>query len=102
MKAVLLAVLVAAVPAQVLAAGPFDGTWKIDVGTVQPPTKPKVYLLQGGSYSCRSCAAPFTVPADGAPHAISGNPYVDSVALKVGCFHPWFILYNIPGWIKRF
>jgi hypothetical protein len=83
MKAILLAALVAAIPVQVLAAGPFDGTWKIDVANVAPPTKPNVYLLLSGEYSCRSCAPPFTVPADGAPHAISDNPYVDSVAIKV-------------------
>lgn len=83
MKAILLAALIAAVPVQALAAGPFDGTWKIDVANVAPPTKPNVFLLQGGNYSCRSYAPTFTVPADGAPHAISGNPYVDSVAIKV-------------------
>jgi hypothetical protein len=87
MKAILLAALAAAIPAQVLAAGPFDGTWRIDVANVAPPDKPNVYLLQGGTYSCRSCAAPFTIPADGAPHAISGNPYVDSVTIKVADAH---------------
>ncbi len=83
MKAILLAGLVAVVPVQVLAAGPFDGTWKIDVANVAPPTKPNVYLLLSGEYSCRSCAPSFTIPADGAPHPISGNPYVDSVAIKI-------------------
>src|ERR1700749_4509343 len=83
MKAILLVALVAAVPVRVLAAGPFDGTWKIDVANVAPPSKPNVYLLQGGKFSCSSCAPPFTIPADGAPHAISGNPYVDSVAIKI-------------------
>ena len=83
MKAIHLAALLAVAPAQVLAASLFDGTWKINVGTVQPPDKPNVFLLQGGSYSCRSCAPTFTVPADGAAHPIAGNPYVDSVAIKV-------------------
>ena len=83
MKAILLAALVVATSAPALAASPFDGTWKIDVANVTPPTKPNVYLLLGGKYSCRSCTPPFTVAADGAAHAISGNPYVDSVAIKV-------------------
>ncbi|HTT98907.1 MAG TPA: hypothetical protein VMF58_12720 [Rhizomicrobium sp.] len=83
MKPFLLAALVAAVSTPVLAAGPFDGTWKIDVASVAPPSKPNDFLLQNGSYSCRSCAAPFTVPADGVAHAISGDPYVDSVAIKI-------------------
>jgi hypothetical protein len=82
-KAILLAALFVIASAPVLAASPFDGTWIINVGTVQPPDKPNVFLLQGGSYSCRSCAAPFTIPADGAAHAIAGNPYFDSVAIKV-------------------
>jgi hypothetical protein len=83
MKAHLLAAIVALAPATVLAASPFDGTWKIDTGTAHAPDKPNVFLLQGGSYSCRSCAVPFTIPADGAPHAVSGNPYVDSVQIKI-------------------
>jgi hypothetical protein len=83
MKAHLLAAIVALSPTMALAASPFDGTWKINVGTVQPPDKPNVYLLQDGRYSCRSCAPNFTIPADGAAHAIAGNPYVDSVAIKV-------------------
>jgi hypothetical protein len=82
-KAILLAALVAAIPLQVRAAGPFDGTWKIDVANVTPPTRPNVYLLLSDKFSCRSCAPPFTIAADGAPHAISGNPYVDSVAIRV-------------------
>lgn len=83
MRAIHLAAFFAVVSAPVLAASPFDGTWKIDVGTVQPPDKPNVFLLQDGSYSCRSCAPTFTIPADGAAHAVAGNPYVDSVAIKV-------------------
>jgi hypothetical protein len=83
MKAILLAALVVVVSAPALAASPFDGTWKINVGAVAPPDKPNVFLLQGGNYSCPSCAAPFTIPADGTAHAVTGNPYVDSEAIKV-------------------
>ncbi|HXL98489.1 MAG TPA: hypothetical protein VN932_01060 [Rhizomicrobium sp.] len=83
MRAILLAACFAMVSAPVLAAGPFDGTWKINVGTAPPPDKPNVFLLQDGRYSCRSCAPTFTVPADGAAHAVAGNPYIDAVAIKV-------------------
>jgi hypothetical protein len=82
-RAIHLAVFFAVVSTPVLAASPFDGTWKINLGTAQPPDKPNVFLLQGGSYSCLSCAPNFTIPADGAAHAIAGNPYIDSVAIKV-------------------
>lgn len=78
---VLIAALLLPLPA--LAASPFDGTWKIAVGTVKPPDKPNVFQLQDGTYSCTSCAAPFTVAADGAAHPIAGNPYVDSVAIRI-------------------
>ena len=83
MKAILLAALVAATPAPVLAASPFDGTWKINLGAVQPPDKANDLLLQGGSYSCSSCAPPYTIPADGTAHPIAGNPYIDTVTIKV-------------------
>jgi hypothetical protein len=83
MKAVLLASLVGLIAQPALAASAFDGTWKIDVANLAPPSKPNAYLLQDGKFSCRSCAAPFTISADGAAHAISGDPYVDSVAIKI-------------------
>ncbi len=83
MKAILFAALVVAAPLPVLAASPFDGTWKINIGTVQSPDKTNDILLQGGSYSCRSCAPAYTIPADGAAHPVAGNPYIDTIAIKV-------------------
>src|SRR5207237_209624 len=56
---------------------------EFDLGTVQAPDKPNDFLLQDGNFSCRSCAPAFTIPADGAAHAIVGNPYFDNVAIKV-------------------
>jgi len=83
MKTLLLASLVGLIAAPALAASPFDGTWVVSLGTVQPPDKPNDFLLQDGNFSCRSCAPAFTVLADGAAHAITGNPYFDNVAIKV-------------------
>ena len=83
MKTVLLASLAALIAGPAFAASPFDGTWVVNLGTVQPPDKPNDFLLQGGDFSCRSCAPAFTVPADGAAHAIAGNPYFDNVAIKI-------------------
>ncbi len=71
------------VPALAGAQSPFDGTWKADLSKVNFPTKPDVFLLTGGMYSCKSCAPPYTVKADGADHAVTGHPYFDSVAIKV-------------------
>lgn len=65
------------------AASPFDGTWKIDLGTAKLPDKPDVFLLKDGVYECQSCAPAFKVKADGAFHPVTGQPYYDSVAIKV-------------------
>lgn len=65
------------------AASKFDGTWKFDVATQQVSTKPNVYLLTGGSYSCSTCVPAYTVKADGAFHPIAGNPYYDAIAVAV-------------------
>ena len=78
--AVALAVLM---PVAALAAGAWDGTWKADTNSAQMPKKPDVYLLKDGVYECKTCVPAEKVQADGADHAISGNPYVDSLAVKV-------------------
>nr|WP_295662734.1 hypothetical protein [Polymorphobacter sp.] len=65
------------------AASKFDGTWKFDVATMQLSTKPNVYLLTGGNYSCPSCVPAYTVVADGAFHPVVGVPYYDEVAVAV-------------------
>jgi endonuclease YncB( thermonuclease family) len=66
-----------------LAASPWDGTWKVDVSTAQMPKKPDVFLLQDGTYECKTCVPAENVKADGADHAIAGNPYIDSFAIKI-------------------
>jgi hypothetical protein len=71
------------VPAAALAASPFDGTWKADTNSAQMPKKPDVFLLQNGMYDCKTCVPAENVKADGADNAVSGNPYFDSVAIKV-------------------
>jgi hypothetical protein len=66
-----------------LAASLFDGTWKADVATAKPPTKPDVLLLQDGVFTCKSCVPSFTVKADGAFHPVTGMSYTDEIAVKV-------------------
>ena len=60
-----------------------DGTWKFDTSSAQMPTKPDVYLLKDGLFTCSTCTPPYTVAADGAPHAVAGSPYHDQVAVKL-------------------
>lgn len=77
----LLAATVLAVPS--FAQSPFDGTWKGDPKSFQMPTKPDTYLLQNGVYECQTCVPPVKIPADGAMHKISGNPYIDMMSIRV-------------------
>lgn len=75
------ALLTAVAPAT--AASRFDGTWKFDLATQKVSTKPSVYLLTGGSYTCSTCVPAYTVVADGAFHPVAGNPYYDEIAVAV-------------------
>jgi len=61
----------------------FDGTWKMDLSSTFSSTKPDVFVLLDGMYECKTCNPPYKVKADGADQAISGNPYIDTVAIKV-------------------
>lgn len=64
-------------------AGSIDGTWKADVSTTKWDQKPDELLLQNGKYDCKSCTPPVSVPADGAFHAVTGQPYFDQLSVKV-------------------
>lgn len=75
-------VLTCLVPALALAQSPFDGTWRVVPGSDQFPTKPDVYLLEGGVYHCPTCDPPLTIAADGAGHKITA-PCYDTVSVKV-------------------
>src|SRR5450432_3619786 len=84
MKLVILAGLLATlVPAGAMAQSAIDGTWKVDLDKVQMPKKPDVYLLQNGTYDCRTCAPPISVKADGTDQKVTGHPYYDTIALQV-------------------
>jgi hypothetical protein len=85
MKKLLLTGLLVALlaPAYAVAQSAFDGTWKIDVNKAQMPKKPDVYLLQNGTYKCKTCVPPISVKADGQDQAVSGHPYYDTIAVKV-------------------
>jgi len=73
----------ASLPLPALAQSAFTGTWKTDVSTFQAPKAPDIFSLKDNSYTCATCAPAYTVPADGAPHAVTGHPYYDAVAIKV-------------------
>jgi hypothetical protein len=70
-------------PMLAVAQSAFDGTWKIDMNKTHFPRKPDAYLLQNGTYECKTCTPPYSVKADGTDQRVSGHPYYDSVAIKV-------------------
>jgi|SRR5579862_1101760 len=85
MKALICGAMLCAVvaPAIALADSPIDGTWKADVNTAQMPKKPDIFVLKDGMYSCKTCVPPYTIKADGTDQTVKGNPYLDTVAIKV-------------------
>jgi len=66
-----------------IAAGPFDGTWKTQLDSVQFSNKPEVFELKQGVYTCSSCVPPISVKADGTDQKVSGHPYYDTTAVQV-------------------
>jgi hypothetical protein len=70
-------------PMPAAAQNAFNGTWKIDMNKVDFPRKPDVILLQGGMYTCKTCAPPYEIKADGTDQSVTGHPYFDTVAIKV-------------------
>lgn len=70
-------------PVAASAASAFDGTWKFSADHIQLPTKPVVYLLQDGQFSCKTCMASQAIKADGSEQKISGSASFDSGAVTV-------------------
>jgi hypothetical protein len=70
-------------PLVAMAQSPFDGTWKWDPSSVQWPAKPDVFLLQNGMYECKTCVPPVNVKADGTDQKVTGDPYSDTLSVKV-------------------
>jgi hypothetical protein len=70
-------------PALAPADSPFDGTWKGDLSTAKVSAKPDVFLLQDGTYTCKTCIPQVKLPADGNDHAVTGTPYYDLLNVSV-------------------
>jgi len=77
------AILFASLPALCAAQSVFDGTWKTDVTSVDFPAKPSVFVFKDGTYECKTCAAPAVVKTDGKDQKVVGDPYADTLAVKI-------------------
>ncbi|HTT83397.1 MAG TPA: hypothetical protein VMF67_07940 [Rhizomicrobium sp.] len=89
MRMIVVAALTGAalLPAQALAASPFDGTWKEDIASAKISQEPDVFLLKDGMFTCKTCVPSYTVKADGTDQPVSGNPYVDTIAVNATDMH---------------
>ncbi len=81
MKLKLAALFIA--PIIAFGASPLDGTWKFNPQKSQLPTKPQAYELTNGTYKCTTCVPAISVKADGKDQPITGDPYEDTIAVKV-------------------
>jgi hypothetical protein len=66
--------------------GGIEGTWKVDLASVQTESKPDELLLQDGKFTCKSCIPSYSVAADGAFHPVK-RPYSDSMSVKIDDDH---------------
>lgn len=73
----------ALMPAVSVAQSVFDGTWKTDVATIDFPAKPSVYVFKDGMYECKSCQTKVLIKSDGKDQKIEGNPYADTLSVKL-------------------
>jgi hypothetical protein len=51
----------------------FDGTWKMNMGTLEFSGPPEKYLIADGMYHCLSCEPPVHVKADGVDHKVAST-----------------------------
>ena len=47
------------------------------------PTKADVFLVQNGTYQCKSSVSIINIKADGQDQSIAGSPYYDAISVKV-------------------
>ena len=73
--------LLAAQPAA--AESPFNGTWLIDLGSIERRPEITIFALRNGVFSRAGHGRGFAVMADGRIHGIAGDVYVDAVAVTV-------------------
>jgi hypothetical protein len=60
----------------------FDGTWQMQMDTLQFSGPHEDYLFVDGMYHCRSCAPPVDIKTDAVDHPVSGYPY-DTLAVRI-------------------
>ncbi len=67
----------------VVASSPFNGTWLMDMTSMQRPPEISTFSLKDGVFSRGDREPGFAVKADGRSHRIARNDYIDAVAVTV-------------------
>ena len=80
MKTTLL--LLSLLPIAAFAKDPFEGTWKARMDSFKTTGAPTVFELKDGTFSCKSCAPPYSIKADGSLQKTPENAYRDQVSFK--------------------
>ncbi|MGH8314075.1 MAG: hypothetical protein ACRETU_02860 [Steroidobacterales bacterium] len=80
MKTTLL--LLSLLPIVAFAKDPFEGTWKARMDSFKTTGSPDVFELKDGTFSCKSCAPPYSIKADGTMQKTPENAYRDMVSFK--------------------
>jgi len=65
------------------AQSPFDGTWRLDLDTIQYPDKPIVSLLQNDIYQNQSAVPKVNIKADGTDQRVAGARDYDTLAVTI-------------------
>jgi hypothetical protein len=79
----LLGLLLFLIPMIAVGQSGVDGTWRIDLNKTQLDSKPRVFELKDGMYSCSTCDPKITTKADGQDHQVTGSPYIDTANVTV-------------------
>jgi dipeptidyl aminopeptidase/acylaminoacyl peptidase len=79
----LLGLLLLFMPMFAVAQNAIDGTWRIDLNKAQMDSKPRVFELKDGMYSCSTCDPKIMIKADGMDHPVSGSPYFNTGKITV-------------------
>ena len=83
MKKLLLMVLMSPLT-MTWAQNPIDGTWKADLSKLKFPEKPDVIVLKDGRYQCPTCVpTKIDIAADSQDQKVTGNPYFDTMSVKI-------------------
>lgn len=77
------AIGIAFLPAVCAAQSVFDGTWKTDISSIDFSAKPSIFVFKDGAYECKTCAVPVVIKADGKDQKVAGDPYADTLAVKI-------------------